>query len=219
MDKLLLFYLPRIGAWLFDFNEGMRIRTATFSLAAAIMIMLGGCAGTITYEGKPWLGFESEKDKEGRPVPAFGSVVTVHNYNYRTQPAPTPPGTPPSPPGALPPQADSPAAVPSPGRTYVAAASGMDYGLANDPTVVTFVNESPNVVRIQIRGQPEIRLLPYQSSADIAFFPGEYSVKVTREQPTSNFGGLQTVRVVTFSVSIRGNGGWQIINVGIGSGY
>ncbi len=175
--------------------------TAFVALVAGLAV--GGC-GTLTVGGTPILGFESDKDKEGRPVPAFGTVITVYQYGATTQPAPTPPGAPPPSPVLQPPGT----AVTPPAVQYSTV-----YKKVDDPTLRAFVNQSSNVVRLRLNDQKEeIRLEPYQSSVDIAFKPGEHRVKVTIERPTASFGVLEVYRFILFTV--RPEDRWQAIYVG-----
>ncbi|HUX35657.1 MAG TPA: hypothetical protein VMV71_01330 [Candidatus Paceibacterota bacterium] len=167
-------------------------------------LITAGC-GTISVNGKPVIGFSSETDKNGKPVPAFGTEITVYQYGVggQVQSPPTPPGTPPTPP--LQPSGN---AITPPAVTYATV-----YDTVDDPTLRAFVNQSANSVRLQIDGNPEeIRLAPYQSTADISFKPGEHRVKVTIERPTENFGTLETSRFI--DISVRPNDHWQAIYVG-----
>lgn len=161
-------------------------------IAFLVSLFLAGCAGTVSIGGKPVLGFESEKDKDGKPMPAFGTVITQNIYNPQIQSPSSPPGTPPTPPVLQP----SGTAVTVPVVAYATI-----YKTIEDPTKRAFVNSSPNFIRLQIDGNPEeIRLQPYQSTADISLNPGDHRVKVTIERPTENFGTLEIPRFLVISV-------------------
>jgi len=166
--------------------------------------LLEGC-GNMTIGGHPAIGFESEKDKEGKTVPAFGTVITVHQYGVQTQPSPAPPGTPPTPPVVDP---KTGIAVPPAPASYPTI-----YRKGNDPTIRVFTNQSPNAVRMQIDGEKEIRLEPYQSTADMSFKPGEHRVRATSERQTAHFGTLEVVRSLTFVIRPEDTG-WQQIYIG-----
>ncbi len=176
--------------------------------------LLAGC-GTLMVGGQPAIGFESEKDKDGKTVPAFGTVITVHQYGVggQVQPPPSPPGTPPTPPVVDP---KTGVAVPVPSVSYQTV-----YRKVDDPTLRAFMNQSPNTVRLRIDdSKEEIKLAAYQSTADIAFKPGKHRVKVTVERPTANFGTLEAVGFVEFYVTPTGR--WEVIPVGYnyyGYGY
>ncbi len=176
----------------------------SFFVVLLASLFLAGC-GTMTIAGHPAVGFESEKDKEGKAVPAFGTVIVVHQYGAQTQPPPSPPGTPPTPPSVDP---KTGVAVPPTPVSYQTV-----YRRVNDPTIRVFTNQSPNTVRLQIDGEKEIRLEPYQSTADISLKPGEHRVRTTLERPTANFGTLEVVRSTTFVVRPE-DYGWQQIQVG-----
>ena len=168
-----------------------------------------GC--TITAGGQSVLGIETEKDKDGKTVPAFGTVITVHQYGVggQVQPPPAPPGTPP-----MPPVVDSKTgiAVPPAPASYQTV-----YKKADDPTLRAFVNWSPNAVRLQIDGKQEIKLAAWQSTVDMAFEPGNHRVKVITERPTANFSTLEIIRFIEFSVRLEGR--WEPIQVGFHTGY
>lgn len=164
-----------------------------FALLLAGLVS-AGCS--VRMFGTDVLDVGSEKDKDGKPVPMFGTVITVHQYGAAAiQPPPSPPGTPPLPPQVQPP--------PTPKKI-----DGVD-----DPTKRAFVNQSASAVRLQIDGTgDEVQLAPYQSTADISFKPGEHRVRVTIERPTANFGTLEITRFIVFSV--RPEDRWQPIYVG-----
>ena len=174
---------------------------ATFLVGFSLM----GC-GTVEIGGHPIISTKGEVDKDGKPVPAFGTVITVHQYGVQTQPPPAPPGTPPTPPAVDP---KTGVAVPPAPASYKTVYNGLD-----DPTKRAFVNWSPNAVRLLIDDWQEIRLAAYQSTVNIAFKPGNHRVRVVVERPTANFGTLEIIRFIEFSV--RPEDRWQAIQVGHG---
>lgn len=169
--------------------------------------IMSGC--TITAGGKPMLGVETEKDKEGKMVPMFGTVITQHVHNPQIfQAAPSPPGTPPTPPAINPTgvvvtpltgTAPKPGLIPAQYKVITKTA---------DPTLRTFVNQTPNAIRVLIQGEPEIELLPYQSSIDYVFAPGDHIIKLTMQKTTAA-GVMNTVRLMT--IQVRPEGRWEII--------
>ncbi len=167
--------------------------------------LLAGC-GNMSVGGHPFLGFESEKDKDGKTVPAFGTVITVHQYGIggQIQPPPSPPGTPPTPPQLQP----SGAAVPPQKVSYrTAYPSKWD-----DPTLVVIQNQSSKFVRVKIDdAKEEIRLAPYQATTDLNFDVGEHRLRATIEKPTAAF-GMKTVERIT-SFIVRPENRSQIIQV------
>ncbi len=165
--------------------------------------LLAGC-GTLSVGGRPVIGVESEKDKDGKPVPAFGTVITVHQYGAQTQPPPAPPGTPPAPPQLQP----SGAAVPPRAVSYQTVYPSK----WDDPTLVVIQNQSPRFVRVKIdAAKEEIRLSPYQATADMHFDVGEHRLRVTVEKPTATFGMKTVERFV--SLIVRPDSRSQIISI------
>lgn len=181
-----------------------------FSLLAGAL--LAGC-GNMSVGGHPFLGFESEKDKDGKPVPAFGTVITVHQYGVggQVQPPPSPPGTPPTPPVAM--AAVAPATpvagviLPPKPSYQTVYKSAWD-----DPTLVIVRNDSARFVRIKIGAtKEEIRLAPYQATADLHLDVGEHRLRITIERPTASF-GMKTVERFA-SVFVRPDGRSQIVSI------
>ncbi|MDO8664685.1 MAG: hypothetical protein Q7K44_04045 [Candidatus Liptonbacteria bacterium] len=167
-----------------------KILLAVATLLASFL--LAGC-GSMSVGGHPFLGFESEKDKDGKTVPAFGTVITVHQYGVQTQPPPAPPGTPPTPPALQP----SGAAVPPQTISYKTVYSSK----WDDPTLVVIQNQSARFVRVKIDdAEEEIRLSPYQATTDLGFDVGEHRLRVTIEKPTAAFGMKTVERLVSFIV-------------------
>lgn len=173
---------------------------------------LAGC-GTLSVGGQPVIGVESEKDKDGKPVPAFGTVITVHQYGVggQVQPPPAPPGTPPTPPVALavaPPPLPSGVAVPLPKVSYQTVYPSK----WDDPTLVVIQNQSSRFVRVKIdAAKEEIRLAPYQATADLHLDVGEHRLRMTIERPTANFGVKTLERFV--SLIVRPDSRSQIIQI------
>ena len=180
-------------------------------LIVTLLWLLAGC-GTMTIGGHPAVGFESEKDKEGKTVPAFGTVITVHRYGVggAIQPPPAPPGTPPTPPVAIAAAAPITQAgvVLPPAPPYPTV-----YGSAwDDPTLVVIRNDSSSFVRIKIDGsKEEIRLAPYQATADLHLDVGEHRLRITVERPTAAFGTKTVERIQ--NIIIRPDGRSQIVSV------
>ena len=166
-------------------------------------LVLAGC-GTMTIGGHPAVGFESEKDKEGKTVPAFGTVITVHQYGTQTQPQPAPPGTPPTPPVIQP----SGAAVPPQTVSYKTVYPSK----WDDPTLVVIRNDSSSFVRIKIDdSKEEIRLAPYQATVDLHLDVGEHRLRITVERPTAVFGTKTVERIQ--NIIIRPDSRSQIVSV------
>lgn len=119
--------------------------------------------------------------------------VIIHKYEYQTQPAP--PGAPPPPPAA-PPGVNYPTVYPS---------------AFDDPTLVIFQNRTYWTVRIEIDGNPPIRLAGYQASANLYLGPGDHRVRAVIEKPTQVHGTLEVVRI--FQIQIRPEGRSQIVRI------
>ncbi|MEK7546954.1 MAG: hypothetical protein AAB536_02130 [Patescibacteria group bacterium] len=164
----------------------MKRITLFFAILLAGFIT-AGC--TVKVWDKQVLEVSGEKDKDGKPVPMFGTVITVHQYGYATQPQPAPPGTPPSPPEIQP---SGVAVIPPPVSYKTVYASKWD-----DPTLVVIQNQSPRFVRLKIDGEKgEIRLAPYQATADLYLAVGEHRVRVVTERPTEKFGVLEVAQFI-----------------------
>lgn len=146
--------------------------------------------------------------------PGMPSII-VHKYDYQAKPPALAPDTP-----ALSPDTESniggeivdyrtpksaPKQIGPPPVNYKTVyESAWD-----DPTLIVFVNQSYRVIKIQIADEKEIKLGPYQSTANLHFAPGEYSIRKTVEKPT----GMGTVFdwVTFFKVSVALNGRSQIL--------
>lgn len=178
------------------------MRNLFVNIALLVSFALTGC--TITAGGRPMLGVETEKDKEGKPAPLFGTNITVHEYGTSVQPQPSPPGTPPTPPVL---QKSGVAVLPQPVSYKTVYPSKWD-----DPTLIVIQNQSPRFVRVKIDGaKEEIRLAPYQPTTDLNFDVGEHRLRVIIEKPTASFGIKTTERIIP--VVIRPDGRSQIISI------
>lgn len=175
-------------------------------------LITAGC-GTLTVGGHPVVGVESEKDKDGKAVPAFGTVITVHQYGVggQVQPPPAPPGTPPTPPVAV------AAATPMTPMAGVVIPPKPSYPTVyksawDDPTLVVIRNDSSSFVRIKIDGsKEEIRLAPYQATVDLHLDVGEHRLRITVERPTAVFGTKTVERIQ--NIVIRPDSRSQIVSV------
>jgi len=171
------------------------------------VILSSGCATGAKKNSQKPLHAESGVGVTIWKVPIFGigfwgqdswwgsgmSSVIVHQYNYRAQPQPAPPGTPPLPPTAMPPAADYPTI----------------YGSSwDDPTLVIFKNNSYRKTKIEINGQKPIVLEPYGATANLHLDIGEHPVRLTIEKPTASHGTWEVVRF--FPIYIRPEGRSQI---------
>ncbi len=181
------------------------MKRTLFAVVVALLagLITAGCA--ITAGGKSIVGIETQADKDGKPAPLIGGTnITAHHYNYAVQPAPTLPGTPPTPPALQP----SGAAVPLPAVSYKTVYPSK----WDDPTLVVIQNQSARFVRVKIDdAKEEIRLAPYQTTADLDFDVGEHRVRATVEKPTAAF-GMKTVERIT-SFAVRPDGRSQIIQI------
>ncbi len=176
------------------------VRTAVAMLLAAFIAQ--GCA--LTWQGKPMLGVAGDKDKNGTPVPPFGTMIVVNQYGTQVQPQPSAPGTPPAPPPLQP----SGTAVPLQRVGYKTVYPSK----WDDPTLVVIQNQSSRFVRVKIDdAKEEIRLSPFQATTDLGFDVGEHRVRATIEKPTANF-GMKTVERTT-SFIVRPEGRSQIVSI------
>ncbi len=169
--------------------------------------LLVGCGElTVKVWDKPIVGVQTagEKDKDGKSVPAFGTVITVHHYGGAIQPPPSPLGTPPTPPALQP----SGAAVPPQAVSYKTVYPSK----WDDPTLVVIQNQSARFVRVRIDdAKEEIRLAPYQATTDLSFDVGEHRLRATVEKPTVAFGMKTVERITSFAVHPSGRS--QIIQI------
>ncbi len=162
-----------------------------FRTAVIIMTVLALCAGCVSVL-RP-------RNEEPRKISSYDMpLIIIHKYDYQAQPTPAAPGTPPLPPNA---------SVPPPPVAYKTVYEGT----FDDPTLVVFVNQSYRVVRIQIGDEPEIKLGPYQATANLHLAPGEYNIRKTVEKPV-RLGQGAVFDWVTFSkLNVTLNGRSQVI--------
>lgn len=181
------------------------MKSISILMAILAASVFAGC-GTLSVGGKEIVGVSGERDREGKPVPMFGTSITVHQYGVggQVQPPPSPLGTPPSPPQLQP----SGEVVPLRPVSYKTVYPSK----WDDPTLVVIQNQSLRFVRINIDGaKEEIRLEPNQATADLHFNDGEHRLRVTVEKPTANFGVKKVERITSFFVRPEGHS--QIVQI------
>lgn len=177
-------------------------------LAVAVM-SLPSCTVSVWEKNVAGVEPRSERGKDGNLVPRVPAIV-VQQFGV----------FPPAPSGTA---SSSPQQTQS-GDTTVAK-SGMpvppvlapSYPTVypskwDDPTLVVIQNQSARFVRVKIDdSKEEIRLSPYQTTADINLDVGEHRLRVTVEKPTAAF-GMKTVEHIT-SFTVRPNGRSQVIQI------
>ena len=171
------------------------MKLVSIFILVAVIVVGNGCVSVLRHR---------DRNEEPRQKNIAGSgynmpLIIIHKYDYEAKPPALTPGTPPLPPSV---------SIPPPVAYKTSYESAWD-----DPTLVVFVNQSYRVVRIQIGDEPEIRLAPYQATANLHLAPGEYNIRKTVEKPVKLGQGAVFDWVTFFKLNVTLNGRSQIINL------
>lgn len=162
-----------------------------------LAVLIAGCAGTIEISGKPVVGINPARNKDGS-LPAMVEIKQFGNFYQIQAPTATSPEH-----GAQTVTAVQEKAVVSP---YVVYTSKW-----NDPRLVTLFNWSSCRVWARIDNNSPIELGPYQGSSDMRLEFGEHRIRMTVERgsPPDTFMAERH----PFPVLVRPDGRAQTVNL------